>query len=361
MAAPDSPSARPARATAALTRRGLLRAAGGWAAVLGCPSVVRGAPQRQRVRVLVGRDQSLCHLPVTVASELGYLAAEGLEATFIEVPSPAAALAALHAGQAEFAAGAFLQVVLRQLMGDAVQSVVVEGRSPIATFGVSARVWPEFKSVADLKGRRIGTSVPGTLSELLARVVLARAGVQPQDVTWTPLAGMREAVLAVRSGRVDALSHIDPGVTQLEQKGDLRLVADPRTMKGARELFGGPLPGSCLYAATGYVERHREVCQALAHGVVRALKWLQTAQPQDLIATVPESHFADDRALYLASFYKVRESYSVDGVLAADAVRATAYVAGALAEASGAGLDAALERSHTNEFALKARARWFKT
>lgn len=333
---------------------------GALGAMLACPTLTQGRPERIRLRLLVGPDQSLCHLPVTVARELGYLEAEGLDVALLEAPTPAVALAALHAGRAEFASGSFLQVVLRQLLGDSVQSVVVDGRSPIAAFGVCTRALPAIKSVADLKGRRIGVSAPGTSSELLARVVLARAGVQPHEVTWVTLPGMGEAVLAVRTGRVDALSHIDPGVTQLEQRGDLRLIADPRTVKGARDLFGGPLPGACLYAASGYVERHREVCQAVAHAMVRALRWLQTAQPQDLIATIPDSQFTEDRALYLASFYKVRECYSVDGVLSSDAGRTTSTVAGALVESSGAGLDAAVERGHTNEFALKAKARWLR-
>jgi NitT/TauT family transport system substrate-binding protein len=53
----------------------------------------------------------------------------------------------------------------------------------------------------------------------------------------------------------------------------------------------------------------------LASGLVHALKWLQTAGPGDIIKTVPESYLLGDRALYLASFIKVRESISLDGLM----------------------------------------------
>lgn len=362
MSAPSrSLAPRGPRADACLaSRRTVLRLGAAATLAAAFPARTRaGAPLK--VRLLVGRDQSLCHLPLIVARELGYFAAEGLDVTLAEGHTPAQAARALQSGGAQFVSGAYLHVVLRQLQGEAVQSVVVEGRSPIVAFGVSKRQLPEFRGVADLRGRRVGTSAPGTLPDLLARVLLIRAGLRPEEVRWTPLDSGSEAVFALRAGRVDALSHVDPGMTQLEQKGDVRLVADTRTVKGARELFGGLLPGTCVYASTGYVERHAEVCQAMANAVLRGLKWLQTAQPQDLIATVPDAALGEDRALYLASFYKVRESYSVDGALSSEALKATAGVAAALADVPASQLEAALERSHTNDFAAKARAKWFRS
>jgi ABC-type nitrate/sulfonate/bicarbonate transport system substrate-binding protein len=63
------------------------------------------------------------------------------------------------------------------------------------------------------------------------------------------------------------------------------------------------------------VQKNPNTCQALANAIVHGLKWLQTAGPSDIIKTVPEGYLLGDRALYLASFNKVREAISLDGMI----------------------------------------------
>src|SRR5690606_12019898 len=75
--------------------------------------------------------------------------------------------------------------------------------------------------------------------------------------------------------------------TELEQGGDLRVIADLRTLRGSADLFGGPWASGCLSAPAGFVGANTPQVQALADGIVHALKWLQTAGPSDLIQAVP--------------------------------------------------------------------------
>lgn len=321
------------------------------------PFASRGQPESPRVRVGMGREESLCHLPLIVAQQLGFFKSEGLDVQLAEYAGSAQASAALKSGQVHAVSGSYLAVLQQQLLGQPLQLIVLEGRAPQVSLGVSLRQVPGYREIPDLRGRRIGMSSSGTMSDVLAKVMLTKAGVKPSDVNWVALGSIRQAVMALRSGEVDALSHVDPGMTQLEQKGELRTIADPRTLKGSQEVFGGPLPGTGLMVPQPFVARHPQACQALVNGVVRGLKWLQTAQPQDIIMTVPESHMMGDRPLYLASFYRLRESYSPDGLLAEEAVQTAWKVASTLGDVREANAQAVLERSYTNEFAQRARAR----
>lgn len=330
----------------------------GVAACVGMASFApRAQPEVPRLRIGLGREESLCHLPLIVAQQLGYFSAERLDVQLVEFAGSAQAQVALKSAQVEVVSGAYLAVLQQQLLGQPLQLIVLEGRAPQVSLGVSLRQVPGYREVPDLRGRRIGMSSTGAMSDVLARVMLAKSGVKPADVNWVALGSIRQAVTALRSGEVDALSHIDPGMTQLEQKGELRTIADPRTLKGSQEVFGGPLPGTGLMAPQPFVARHHQACQALVNGVVRGLKWLQTAQPQDIIMTVPEAHMMGDRALYLASFYRLRESYSPDGLLGDEALQTAWKVASALGDVRDANAQAVLERSYTNDFAQKARAR----
>lgn len=349
------PLMRPSRRP---SRRDCLRTFGAAAVLLGTGlGGARAQPEQVRVSVALGRGESFCHLPLTVAQELGYFRAEGLDVRLLEVPEPGSASHAVLAGDAEFGSGAYLGLVSRQLQGHPLRTVVLEGRTPKVSFGVSARLMSTWRGMGDLRGRRLGVAAAGSLSQVLARVCLAKGGLKPAEVQFVSHGSMQEAVQALRNGAIDALSHLDPGMTQLELRGEARVVADPRTPKGAHELFGGPMPGTCVYGAPAFVERHPRTCEAFVYAVVRGLRWLQTAQPQDIIKTVP-AELMGDRALYLASFFKVRESYSPDGELREDALRTAWKAAGWLGEPRPQDdLQALLDRSHTNEFVLRARAR----
>ena len=62
--------------------------------------------------------------------------------------------------------------------------------------------------------------------------------------------------------------------------------------------------------------------QALANGIVRALKWLQQATPEEVAKTVPKEYLLGEPEVYLAALRKSRSTYSVDGVFPAAGAQA---------------------------------------
>jgi NitT/TauT family transport system substrate-binding protein len=146
-------------------------------------------------------------------------------------------------------------------------------------------------------------------------------------------------------------------MTMLEQKGDVKIICDTRTLKGTQDVFGGPMPAACLYAPAEFVQKHPNTCQALTNAIVHGLKWLQTAGPGDIIKTVPETYLLGDRALYLASFDKVRESISTDGIVPADGPK-TALNAITSFDTTVKADKIDLAKLYTNDFARRAKDRF---
>jgi NitT/TauT family transport system substrate-binding protein len=159
---------------------------------------------------------------------------------------------------------------------------------------------------------------------------------------------------ALRSGQIDAICNAEPVITTLEQKGEVRIVADTRSLKGTVEVFGGPMPATCLFAASEFLEKNPNTVQALTSAVVHALKWLQTAGPSDIIKTVPEAYLLGDRALYLAAFDRVRESISPDGLMPVEGP-ATVLKALTTFDSSVKADRIELIRSYSNEYAKKVK------
>lgn len=328
------------------------------AATLAAPALrAQNKLEKTQVAIAVGGKASFYYLPLTLAEQLGYFKAEGLEVEISDFAGGARALQAVVGGSADVVSGAYEHTINLQNKGQMFQAFVLQGRAPQIALGISNKTLAGYKSVADLKGKKIGVTAPGSSTNMMANMVLARAGIKAGDVSFIGVGTAAGALTALRSGQIDAICNIDPVMTMLEQKGDVRIVFDTRTLKGTREVFGGPMPAGCLYAPMEFLQKNPNTAQALTNAIVHGLKWLQTAGPGDIIKTVPESYLLGDRGLYLASFDKVRESIALDGVFPEEgsktALRALASFDDTLKVDK---ID--LAKTYTNLYAARAKARF---
>lgn len=339
-------------------RRGLLRA-GVTLLGAGMPAAwSQTASAPAKVVIAVEQRASFCYLPLTIADRKGFFAQEGLDVTVRELPDPGEALNAVQSGAAQVLSGPYLATISQQIRGHSQTAFVLQGRAPQMVLGVSLKAMSHYRELRDLRGRRIGVMAEGSASDRIARLMLARAGLLARnEVQFVRLATSTEAVTAFHSGGIDAICYNDPTITQLEQSGALRVIADTRTVRGCAEVFGGPMPAGCLSAPSEFVAGQAKICQALTDAVVHGLKWLQTAGPSDIIKTLPEHFFLGDRALYLAAFSRAREAWTPDGMMPATGPRTAADMLTRF-DTTGAVERVDLARTFTNDFARKAKARF---
>ncbi len=317
----------------------------------------QGKLEKSRLIVAVGDKTSLQHLPLTIAERLDFFAGEGLDIEILDLGNGQRAQQAVMEGDADMDSGAFEGLFDPLALKHLLRAFLLLGRAPQLAFGVSKRALPAFNRVQELQGLRIAVAAPGSSAQLVAALVLARAGLSLADVRLVETGGVGAALQAVRSGQVEAIVHMEPVMTMLEQKGDIRVISDARSLKGALDVFGGPMPSACMFAPARAVQNNVNTMQAMANAVVHALKWLQTAGPSDLIKAVPENYLLGDRGLYLAVFGKVRESIALDGVIPDDGVKTAIRVLRKL-DPTFAPDKIELEHIYTNEFARKAKEKY---
>lgn len=250
-----------------MQRRHLLAAAGLSALPLAGRSQ---ALEKPKLTLAVGGKNLLYYLPLTIAEQLGYFKAEGLDVTIADFAGGSQALRALVGGSADVVSGAFEHTVNMQTKGQRLRAFVLQGRAPQIVLGTNPKTLPGFKTLADLKGRKIGVTAPGSSTHVMTNFVLAKAGLKPADVSIVGIGAGAGAVAAMRSGQVDAISNLDPVISLLARSGDIRVVSDTRIVAEADKVFGGPMPAACLYAPQSFIDRHPATVQALANAIVRA-------------------------------------------------------------------------------------------
>ena len=324
----------------------------GSSASLAAVETLRGA---HRVTLALAARQSLYHLPLTLADQLGFFRQAGISVEWSAHESGAKALASVVQGQADVLAGAFDHLFGLHHKGLNYQAFVQMGRTPQVSLGVASRL--ELRSVMALKGARLGITSLNSSTHWMACQWLLQNGLLPEDVVFVEVGSSAAVVESLRSGAIDALCNPDPVMHWLEQKNEIRVMGETRSLMATRKVMGGPVPGSCLLARADFLQRQPDVAQALSDAVVHALKWLQTAGLTDILKTVPAQHWLGDRAIYLGAFEKLRESYALDGLIAGDAVlnawRAHARLPGRLSSAR-----LSVGQTFTNTFAMKSKNRF---
>lgn len=332
----------------------------GSAALLAAPAFVRAqALEKPKVTIAVGGKNLLYYLPLTIAEQRGYFKAEGLDATIVDFAGGARALQAVVGGSADVVSGAFEHTVNMQFKGQAMRAFALQGLAPQIVLGVNPKTMPNFKTVTDLRGKKIGVTAPGSSTNVMVNFILAKAGLKPSDVSIIGVGASQGAVAAMRAGQIDAISNLDPVITLLQRSGDLKIVSDTRIVAEAERVFGGPMPAGCFYCPQAFIDKNPNTVQALANALVRANKWIQAAGPGDIINNVPESYLLGDRAIYIDAFLAAKGALSPDGLFPAKgadtAFRALASIDAEIAKAK---LD--LNAVYTNDFAKKANAKYPK-
>ncbi|WP_240606660.1 ABC transporter substrate-binding protein [Limnohabitans parvus] len=315
------------------------------------------ALEKTKLTIAVGGKNLFYYLPLTIAEQLGYFKAEGLDVTIVDFAGGSRALQAVVGGSADVVSGAFEHTINMQFKGQPMRAFVLQGAAPQIVLGVNPKTLPNFKSVADLKGKKIGVTAPGSSTNVLANFVLAKAGLKPSDVSFVGVGAGSGAVAAMRAGQIDAMSNLDPVITLLTRSGDMRIVTDTRNMAEAEKVFGGPMPAGCLYAPQPFLDKHPHTAQALANAMVRANKWIQQAGGGDIIKAVPESYLLGDRAVYIDGFLAAKQAMSVDGSFPAKGAE-TAFRALASVDDKLAAAKLNLNAVYTNDFVKKANAKY---
>ena len=337
-----------------MQRRTLITATAGWLAL---PALVRAqTPEKPKTTIAVGGKNLLYYLPLTIAEQLGYFKAEGLDVTIVDFAGGARALQAVVGGSADVVSGAFEHTVNMQHKGQRLRAFALQGKAPQIVLGVSPKTMAGYKTPADLKGKKIGVTAPGSSTNVMVNFFLAKAGLKPSDVSIIGVGAAQGAVAAMRSGQIDAISNLDPVITLLQRSGDLKIVSDTRVPAESEKVFGGPMPAGCLYAPQAWIDKNPAAVQALASAIVRADRWIQKAGASEIVKAVPESYLLGDRAVYIDAFLASKGALSPDGMLPeagpATALRALQSIDPALKDAK---ID--LAATYTNDFVKKANIR----
>ena len=170
------------------------------AVVISVPATIWSAEKSAKLTTfrIAYVSRSTLDMPFVIARDRGFFREEGLEPEFIFMK-------AIQTVQAMLAGG----VDFGTATGTAI-SAAVNGADVRVVFALSDKPsfdmisLPSITSVAQLRGKKLGISAPGSLTEIIARQILIANKIPLDQVTLLPLGTSDITWVALKAGTIDA-------------------------------------------------------------------------------------------------------------------------------------------------------------
>ena len=294
-----------------------------------------------------------------MAERKGYFKDEGLEVEIPDFAGGAKALQALVGGSADMVSGAYEHTINMAAKKQPIKAVVLQARYSSIVLLLPKDKAAKYKGPADLKGLKVGVTAPGSSTNMFVNNILAKGGFKPTDISVVGVGAGSGAVAAMEKGEIDALSNLDPVITQLESTGKFVAVADSRTERGMNEIYGGDYHASVIYITEEYIRKYPNTVQAVVNAIVRADRWIAKATPQEIVDLMPDTFKGSNPSLYKEGLLKNMIGYSEDGQMSMKAAQ-NVYKVLKQFEPSviKAGDSIRLDQTFDNSFARKAAAKY---
>jgi NitT/TauT family transport system substrate-binding protein len=253
--------------TAFARKLGIAALAAAFAAMVGAalpaPATAAGQKEPESNKVTMGITLATStFLPIFLAEQNGYFTQEGLTVTVtgfrggsdltramvansidVGVASPAGVIGALQAGQdVKVFYGGFNQV-------------------PFDWYAL-----PSIKKVTDLRGKTIGITRFGSSTDVLTRMVLAKAGLNPaKDVRIVQGGGSSERLAAMEAGQIAAGPFAEPHNFMAADRGFTRIARQSDFMPD--------YPVQSFFAKGPYIKDHPETLRRVLRAFVRGIRF----------------------------------------------------------------------------------------
>ena len=242
---------------------------------------------------------SMGYLPLFVAVHRGFFKDEGLD---IELPRliPAMAQNALLAGEVQYhgLADSGLRLAARGLPLKA----IFYGADKPMYYLVAQK---EIRSVAELRGKRIGVSQFGGTSDLAARLALKHYGVEPEkDALLIQIGAEGTRMAALRAGSVSAIIVPVPAVAVLKREGynEVSFVGDV-----------------VEFASNGYsttdqrIREHPQEVKKVVRALYRGLRYAKE-NPEGTIGVI-QKEWKVDAEIAKGSYQAIIKALNDDGII----------------------------------------------
>jgi NitT/TauT family transport system substrate-binding protein len=203
------------------------------------------------------RTVSSAAAPFAIATKMGWFAKEGLKVDLAPLPGSTDCTKLVATGELQYSLPSIEPLVVLRAQGVKVKNFYTAYQGNI--YGIAVPDGSAIKSLADLKGKRIGVTSMASAGVPVARALAAAQGFNPDsDIRIVAVGEGGQAAALVRQGAVDALSQYDTAYALIEAAGAKLRMLDTSSI--------AKFPSNGLIAREDRLANNRAEAVAVARG-----------------------------------------------------------------------------------------------
>jgi NitT/TauT family transport system substrate-binding protein len=243
-------------------------------------------------------SRAYADLPAEVAVVKGFFKDEGIEPVLVQMRSQVAVPAMMN-GDIQYTL-TFGNIMTAALQGMPFKQLAVFTEKPL--HHLVAR--PDIKTIADLKGKRVGTQRIGGSDYLAAAAILQAKGIDLKDVQFVTLAADEPVRLEIlKKGLVDAICISPPGPIRLQKEG-YNILGGPKDLK-----VGSPISG--IATTDQRLKENRDQAKRVVRAGLRALRFVH--ERKDEVVPIMVRWLQQTKETASESYDLLMSSFSPDG------------------------------------------------
>src|SRR5574342_138773 len=205
-----------------------------------------------------------------MAKQEGLYKKYGLDVELIHIASSSRGIQAILAGEIGFSSMDGVNAAQATLKGANI--VLVAGATNRQVFSLMAK--PEFKKIADLRGKKIGITRVGSSTHTSALYALGSAGLKPVDYQILPLVEVPNIFTALAAGQIDAGVMSPPTNARAKRAGFVEL------MDIARE--GPEFVSVGIGTSRSYINANEDIVRRVVRAYAEGIYLFKTNKPAAL-------------------------------------------------------------------------------
>ena len=266
----------------------------------GCTQHKDAAHEGGQQKTVIRYATSVGNLPINFGIKKGYFAAEGLDVKVVTVTGGVEAVTAAAAGEAELG-GMGSPIIVGAAAGVPIKIV---GSPPASGQHFILVSRPQYKSLADLKGKPVSPGAPGQGTIQAFNVIAKAKGLKLSDFQNVNAGSTGTALAALQAGKVEAVITTETTGVKAELEGF------GKVLERAADYFGH-YQHSFIFATDKFLQEKPESVRAFLRAYRKTVEYLKAHPDEGIRFAITE--LQQDEKPYRAVYGKEIPTWDTSG------------------------------------------------
>ncbi len=224
-------------------------------------------------------------LPARIAADRGAFKAEGLDVEVTDFGGGAKLQQAIISGAIDMTVSAGTDLAF-SVKGSPDMAVAAMGNKP--TLGIVVAYDAPLKTVDDLKGKKVGVTTVGSLTEWLMKRLVAQQGWPKDAVTIVPVGSdLQSQAALLTTGQIDGVVAPPAFGVQLELSKKARILLSQFDI-------GKDFLGEAIYASTSFIQGHPDDVRHFLKAWFENIAWMRAHKAETVELARKYTHYTQE-------------------------------------------------------------------